>query len=366
MRKILFGLAALIAVLATLGLASSANAYTAPDGAPSYRPCHRPGTDVQTTIQNLDMDVHLTDLPTYYHEYDLTFTPAVDGVVTFTGVGKQFDNGGETDHRQHRHHQPHGHLAVARTCNCDGASTGPATPGVSRTAPYVVSANGDFDWTGVSDQRQSGYDADRRLRNVPAATGRSGRWQPRRVRLRCVTTRASRARPWPRSPRTRPRSARSAAPPARLVPTSPPGPADTAAPPARKGRGRWRFRGTASLTRLGRRHDRVAGRSCLGGLLAGEDGTTWRPTEPRRPGARWSSCPCDATLRRLVVGAGRRASCFRETPALRRPCRGSRPGHPARRRRRGRSAAATPESSAPKRSGPARARARPVRSLGAP
>ena len=135
MRKIFFGIAALIAVLATLGLAAgSANAYTAPDDAPSYRERTDPATGVSTTIQTVDMEVNLTDLPTYYHQYDLTFTPAVDGVVTFSGVGKQFDNGGEIDHRQRRHHQPHGHLGVAVPAHGTARSS-PATPGASRTLP---------------------------------------------------------------------------------------------------------------------------------------------------------------------------------------------------------------------------------------
>ena len=122
-----------------------------------------------TTIETIDMGVHLTDLPTYYHQYDLTFTPAADGMVTFTGVGKQFDNGGETitgsiDTTNHTvtwlsHVPEHGR---------HGSTVPDNTWGVTK-APYTVNPNGDLDWTGISDQGQNGYALTGGFRNVPAA-----------------------------------------------------------------------------------------------------------------------------------------------------------------------------------------------------
>jgi hypothetical protein len=164
MRKFLIGAAALAAIATPLALAGSASAYTAPDTAPDYR-----GSVVNgTTIQTLDMEVHLTDLPTYYHAFDLTYTPGVDGVVTFTGVGKQFDNGGElitgtVDTTNHTVTWKSTYL------NMDGTMTEPLnTWGVTK-APYVVGPNGDLDWTGISDQGQNGYRLTGGFRNVPAA-----------------------------------------------------------------------------------------------------------------------------------------------------------------------------------------------------
>ena len=157
MRKIILGIAALIAVIATLGLSSgSANAFTAPDGHPTY-------------FQNADMAVYLTDLPTYYHAYDLTFTPGVDGVVLFSGVGKQFDNGGETitgsiDTTNHTV------TWLSHYLNMDGSVTVPDNTWGVTNAPYTVNPdNGDLDWTGISDQGQNGYRLTGGFRNVPAA-----------------------------------------------------------------------------------------------------------------------------------------------------------------------------------------------------
>ena len=171
MRKfILLGFAVALAVL-TLGMTTgSANAYTAPDGHRSYvgEVVTDPTTRVSTTIQTVDMEVHLTDLPTYYHQFDLTFTPAVDGVVTFSGVGKQFDNGGEiingsvdTINNTVTWVSQYLHLG-------DGSIEVGNTWGVT-AAPYTVNADGSFDWAGVSDQRQSGYNLTGVLRNVPTA-----------------------------------------------------------------------------------------------------------------------------------------------------------------------------------------------------
>jgi hypothetical protein len=171
MRKILIlGFAVVLAVL-TLGFSTgSANAYTAPDGHRSYvgEVVTDPTTGVSTTIQTVDMEVHLTDLPTYYHQFDLTFTPAVDGVVTFSGVGKQFDNGGEiisgsVDTTNHTVTWVSQYLHLG-----DGSIEVGNTWGVTN-APYTVNADGSFDWTGVSDQRQSGYNLTGVLRNVPTA-----------------------------------------------------------------------------------------------------------------------------------------------------------------------------------------------------
>jgi hypothetical protein len=165
MRKIfILGFAAILAVL-TLGLATgSANAYTAPDGAPSYVGQTVNGTEIKT----VDMAVHLTALPSYYHEYDLTFTPAVDVVVMFSGVGKQFDNGGETitgsiDTINHTV------TWLSHYLNMDGTPTVPDNTWGVTNASYTVAANGDLDWTGISDQGQNGYALTGVLRNVPTA-----------------------------------------------------------------------------------------------------------------------------------------------------------------------------------------------------
>lgn len=88
MRKLILGLLATFALAAPIALASSASAYVAPTDR-SYV-----GTNSAGTIVNVDMEVELVGTG-YYHQFDLAFTCFSDSVITFTGVGEQFDNDGE-------------------------------------------------------------------------------------------------------------------------------------------------------------------------------------------------------------------------------------------------------------------------------
>ena len=165
MRKIILGVVAAAAIATPLVMAAApANAYT-----PTYWT-----TGVQqgqvvngTTIESIDMNVQL-DGSTFYHEYDLTYTPGTDGVITFSGVGKQFDNGGETI------------TGTIDTINqtvtwvsqyllMNGSIETGNTWGITN-APYVVGANGDLDYTGVAYQRGTGYAVSGGFRNLPVVT----------------------------------------------------------------------------------------------------------------------------------------------------------------------------------------------------
>ena len=74
-----------------LGTAGAASAYTPTNAAFGQYV----GTNEAGTIATVDMNVELTGTQ-YYHEFDLSYACGTDGVITFTGVGKQFDNEGET------------------------------------------------------------------------------------------------------------------------------------------------------------------------------------------------------------------------------------------------------------------------------
>ncbi len=79
------------AAAATVAFAAPALAYQVPAG---HTFGEYVGTNSAGTIATVDMNVGSPGAQ-YYHEYDLAFTPALNG-FTFTGVGKQFDNDGES------------------------------------------------------------------------------------------------------------------------------------------------------------------------------------------------------------------------------------------------------------------------------
>ena len=86
----------------------------------------------------------------------------------FTGVGMQFDNGGETitgsiDTINHTV------TWLSHYLNMDGTPTVPDNTWGVTNAPYTVNSNGDLDWTGISDQGQNGYRLTGGFSNVPAA-----------------------------------------------------------------------------------------------------------------------------------------------------------------------------------------------------
>ena len=92
-RIIRGGLAAAAVAAATIALAAPAMAYTPPAG---HTLGEYIGTNGAGTITQVDMNLGAEGSSAYYHEYDLTYTPGVDGVITFTGVGMQYDNNGES------------------------------------------------------------------------------------------------------------------------------------------------------------------------------------------------------------------------------------------------------------------------------
>jgi len=159
-----------VAAVAAVGIAASAQAYVAPAGHIDYRGTTvvtDPTTHASTTIQNVDMNVQL-DGTGHYHEYDLTYSPAVDGVITFTGVGKQYDNFGELitgsiDTTNHKVTWKSQYLQ-------EDGTLWPGTSWGITDAPYIVdTVSGDLDWHGLSDGDQSGYAITGGFRNLPAA-----------------------------------------------------------------------------------------------------------------------------------------------------------------------------------------------------
>src|SRR4051794_3159865 len=94
MKKIVLGgLAAAAVAAVTIGLAAPSQAYTPPAG---HALGEYVGTNGAGTIANVDMNVGLDGSNDWYHEYDLTYTQGAAGTIAFTGVGKQFDNDGES------------------------------------------------------------------------------------------------------------------------------------------------------------------------------------------------------------------------------------------------------------------------------
>ena len=163
---------AAIAGIAVIGSAGAAQAF-APTVEAGLVGQHigttvtNPDTGVTKTIQQVDMNVQLTDAPSHYHEFDLTYTPAVDGVITFEGVGKERTIYGEviTGSIDTTNHTV---TWMSQYVGTDGKWWAGTRWGVT-TLPYTVDASGDLDWNGVSTGEQAGYNVVGGFRNVPAA-----------------------------------------------------------------------------------------------------------------------------------------------------------------------------------------------------
>lgn len=149
MKKIVVGLVAATAVAAPIAMAGSAQAYDAPAQHPTYvnTAVTDPTTGKTTTITDIDLNVHLGDGSEWYHEFDLNYTRGVDGVVTFDGVGKQWDNGGEiiTGSIDTNNHTV---TYVAKYLNTSGQLDGRVWD-VITPAPTSIATSGDIDFTGV-------------------------------------------------------------------------------------------------------------------------------------------------------------------------------------------------------------------------
>jgi len=169
-----------VAAVAAVGVAGTAQAYVAPDGQlgryVGSTVITNPDTHASTTINTVDMNVQL-DQTGYYHEFDLTYEPAKDGVILFSGVGKQFDNGGEliTGSLDTTHHTV---TWKAEYVNENGTKMGAANVWDVTDAPLDATAtSGDIDWTG----NWNGYPLTGGFHNVPAAapapvTGNHGQY----------------------------------------------------------------------------------------------------------------------------------------------------------------------------------------------
>ena len=168
-RKILLGLAA-TAVLATPLLAATA--------AQAFEPTVEAGpvgqhigttvtaAGVTKTIQAVDMNVQLTGAP-HYHEFDLTYTPAVDGVIFFEGVGQERTIYGEVIT---------GMIDTTNqtvTWKSEYLFEGQIWVGHSwgvTNLPYTMDTlSGDLDYSGVSTGDQAGFNVVGGFRNVPTA-----------------------------------------------------------------------------------------------------------------------------------------------------------------------------------------------------
>jgi len=165
MKKILLGLVAVTAVAAPIAMAGSAQAYTPPATPSPYvdTAVTDPTSGVTTIIKDIDLNVHLGDGSQWYHEFDLNYSRGGDGVVTFDGVGKQWDNGGEiiTGSIDTNNHTV---TYVAKYLNASGQFDGRVWDVVT-PAPTSIATSGDIDFTGV----WNGIDMTGGFHNVPAA-----------------------------------------------------------------------------------------------------------------------------------------------------------------------------------------------------
>src|SRR4051794_9323444 len=161
-----------VAAVAAVGVVGTAQAYDAPAGQQFGKYLNTnvvtdPGTGASTTIKNVDMNVQLGNGTDWYHEFDLNYdTPSPDGVITFNGVGKQFDNGGEliTGVLDTTNHTV---TWKSQYVNEDGTTQGPGRVWEATGASLdATKTSGDIDWTGS----WNGFALTGGFHNVPAAT----------------------------------------------------------------------------------------------------------------------------------------------------------------------------------------------------
>lgn len=137
----------LVASAIVLGSAGAAQAYSVPAG-------HTLG-EYQATVPVVDMNVQLNE-GYYYHEFDLAYVCGTDGTITFSGIGQQFDNNGET--------LTSGVLdLVNHTVTYDANYNGTSFNWGPETSVLGAGTYGDIDWSGT----WNGYTLAGGFHNVP-------------------------------------------------------------------------------------------------------------------------------------------------------------------------------------------------------